>query len=222
MGFLVTAHIFQSQGAPALKGKVGDKSLGWALYRDDGADAWLLDAYATRPQHPFTQTPYEWEAPAPAPLRRFYAVLEDLGVDFLAPAGLPALNMQLSKALGASVLSLSANDDDLDFTCLSANGALERVAVVGDDFLLMWEGGRLKLQPLLLEEDPDMQSPALESLGEEMPDVAVAPRNIVRSSDLHWIAREHARAFLGGKDTWLDLGSFDCLQRVPAPVARSA
>jgi hypothetical protein len=198
------------------------KGLRWRLHRDEAADAWLVDvaADAAGAAHPFTQSPDGLEPVGPSPeLRPLHAALETAGLAFLVLHGLPALCRMLSGALGTDVLSLASDDEELDMVWLAREGRLIDAETDWGDARFRWREGRgVEVELLKVPEDPEAEATNAEAF-EGMPGIVVLPRIEEARPLLHGLAARRARQFLGGRETLLDLGSFDCLARLPPPVA---
>jgi len=121
----------------------------------------------------------------------------------------------LSETLGVEVLSISSDDEEIDMACRSRGGRIEEIAVEYYDVDLRWRDGRVEAQLLIdpYASDEDVTS---EEAFKGLRDVNVLPRTVELQPLLHHLAAGKTREFLGGRETFLDLSSFDCLQRVPA------
>lgn len=217
MGYGVTAHLITAMPDEAALNKL-PKGLRWRAYRDDKADAWLVDVFgddARSEKYPFTQNPFAWDAiGTPQDLQLFADVLSRLECG--APLGFFELNRILSEHLRQAVLSVTSDDEDLDCAVNSNNGAIERVEVEPYNGRIVWTPSGVGVRPLSSEEDdPDLEPGLdLESLA-GLPGVTILPPG-ESNSLLHNLALQRERDFLSGRQSFLDLGSFDCLLRVPS------
>ena len=194
MGYNVTAHLAKGLiGADALK--TLPREFGWKLYHDSSAGVSLIDVFlGPPPKFPFTVDPFSFGREDLPALASLFAWLDRKNI-YARPVGVPQVNCLLSKAIGAEVLSINTGDDDTDYACRSVGGNMAETAVKLEKRVLVWRDGKIKEHKK-------------SELG-------------VKSGRLHALAHRYAREFADGKDTFLDLGSFDCLERVPAPVASS-
>jgi hypothetical protein len=249
MGYLVHAHLTRDPPSPealtrAVQSLPRRGSL-WRLYRDDAADAYLIDVVLNERANtfPFTEEPWYFGTNArgavaalrpeiEAAIAPLYAALEAAGALNSAPRGLIALNVALSLALGTEVLSLAADDDGLDMVCRSTAGALASVELEPGDLLFTWTPQGVRVEPrwpsgaLEDQDDPDAEEWWREEITDEsalrgLPGVTVLPRSGDVDALLHGLARKRALAFLGGRETFLALGSGDALD-IPPPIAQSA
>ena len=223
MGYGVTGHIVREQvDTTKLQGLGAD----WRVYRDAVAGAWLVDVFVSDRgrQWPFVEDPSELgralgdpdgskEAPA------LFKVFAHLDLDYLVQGGVLAMNTRLSGRLDREVLSFTTGDDDVDMACWSASGFLQGAEQALTDAVVRWAPSGISVQPFNLPEDPDMLTDFREI--KRMKNVEVLARNGDMSNELHNVAKRGVRNFLAGGETFLDLGSFDCLARVPAPIAQS-
>lgn len=236
MGYGVTAHIVR-QPVDAAALKVLPRGLKWRLYRDEAAGAWLIDVHVDERggRYPFTQGPDALERPTGGrsktrELDVFYRALETLELDLYVPPGVAALSKLLSAALGQEVLSVASDDDGMDIACLSRGGALVSVEY-SSEADVSWTADGVLVRPLVSEEDESAEdedeldeesegeSESLDAVGNL--DGVTILESAERGNQLHGLAMQRAAEFLSGRATFLDLGSFDCLTRIPAPIAQS-
>ncbi len=239
MGYGVIAHIVCGPvDAAALK--TLPRGLKWRLYRDEAAGAWLIDVHVDEhgAKYPFTQVPDALERPTGGrsntrELDAFYRALEKLDLDVYVPAGVAALNRRLSAALGQEVLSLAADDDGVDQVCISRGGALVSVEHSSEAEVSWRADAGVSVRPLFSDEDEDFDDGEKRDEGGNDDDDEPAGLDALRgievanilpagkhSNQLHGLAMRRATEFLSGQETFLDLGSFDCLARIPEPVAQ--
>ena len=194
MGYEVTAHLTKGLiGAGALKNL--PREFGWRLYHDDNAGLSLIDVFlGPAPKYPFTVDPYSFGREDLPALASLYALMDRREI-YARPVGTPLVNCALSNAIGAEVLSIRTGDDDTDHACRSTGGNMTETALMLEKGVLIWRDGKITERKK-------------SELG-------------IKGAKLHALAHRYAREFADGKDTFLDLGSFDCLERVPAPVASS-
>lgn len=218
--YTVTAHIVRgSFDANALAGL---SKLRWRAYRDDGADAWLIDVYADEhsAKWPFTQHPAGLKVAGKAnEASLLQDVLKRVGARDVPALSFAAFNFMLSKTLGVEVLSISSDDEEIDMACRSHDGRIEEIAVEYYDVDLRWRDGRVEAQLLInpLASDEEVREfGTSEEAFKGLRNVKVLPRTVELQPLLHHLAAGKTREFLGGRETFLDLSSFDCLQRVPA------
>lgn len=218
--YAVTAHMVGGSFDPNVLAKFS--KMPWRAYRDDGADAWLIDFYADKQsaKWPFTQYPSGLKAGGNANEASLLRdVLKRVGARDVPALSLAAFNSLLSKTLGAEVLSISSDDEEIDMSCRSRDGRIEEIAVEYYDVDLRWRDGQVEAQLLIdpYASDEDVtESATSEKSFKGLRNVKVLPRTVEMQSLLHHLAAGKAREFLGGCETFLDLSSFDCLQRVPA------
>jgi hypothetical protein len=217
----ITAHIVRGALDAALLAPL--RKLKWRLYRDDGADASLVDIYVNEhaEKWPFTQDPFDLTAAGKAKeVSLLQSVLRRADAEFLPVLTLAAFNRMLSEKLACEVLTVSSDDDALDIACRSRQGRIEEVALEYDDLDLRWREDNVDVQ-LLLDEEAEEGDGTPDDAFKKLKNVNVLPRTVQHQPALHHLAARKVREFLDGRETFLDLGSLDCLMRVPAPVAQS-
>lgn len=218
--YMVTAHIVPGSFDPSALAKLS--KVRWRAYRDDEADAWLIDVYTDdhSAKWPFTQHPAGLRAASKAnEASLLQDVLKRIGARDVPALSLAAFNLMLSTTLGVEVLSISSDDEEIDMACRSRDGRIEEIAVEFYDVDLRWRDGRVEAQLLinaLASEEEVEEFGTSEEAFKGLRNVNVLPRTVELQPLLHHLAAGKARDFLGGRETFLDLSSFDCLQRVPA------
>lgn len=221
MAYGVTAHIVRGEIDPGALAPL--TKLRWRLYRDEAADASLIDVHTNEnaEKWPFTQDPALLTAAGKAKeASLLQKLIKRTEGEFLPALTFAAFNRMLSEKLHAELLSISSDDDGLDMACLSRHGGLEEVALEYADLDLRWRPGRVDVQ-LLIDEEADEEDLTPENAFKGLTGVNVLPRTVEHQPMLHHLAANKTREFLAGRDTFLDLGSFDCLARLPAPIAQS-
>lgn len=212
----VTAHMVRGSFDASALARLS--KLRWRAYRDDGADAWLIDVYTDErsAKWPFTLHPSALKAAGKAnEASLLQDVLRRIGARDVPALSFAAFNLMLSETLGVEVLSISSDDEEIDMACRSRDGRIEEIAVEYYDVDLRWRDGLVEAQLLIdpYASDEDVTS---EEAFKGLRDVNVLPRTVELQPLLHHLAAGKTREFLGGRETFLDLSSFDCLQRVPA------
>ena len=216
MGYLITAHVFREK--PAVS-RLTDlpKSIGYRVYLHRAANLYLLDSFrpAKVPQYPFQTLLPSADIPLELPpgletLERLYTRLGPLNLangfkKFYINAAL-----LLHWLLQVPIFSFATNDDELDFTCSAANGALSRLKCRCGDLLISYDNKKVQVAPLVreAEEDEDLLTDT-SSLKSALLDLEVLPRDTPWNTQLHGIAMEELQTFAGIKETILGLGSFD-------------
>jgi hypothetical protein len=116
----------------------------------------------------------------------------------------------LNRQLQTPVLSLIADDDEADFACTAADGAISRLKCRCGDLVITHENGKTQIQPLMPEDALDNDTlVSVEALRQALPTVAIADRDAVWDANLHAIALQEWRLFSGSDESVLGLGSFD-------------
>ena len=203
MGYFVTAHVTRTAPDVA-RLKMLPPGLAWAVYRDQDVPAWYLDTFkADRKQKwPFTSTPLTKDFPLDLPddlraLTRVHAALQSARLsNGFKPVFLNA-NLFISKILQRAVCSFYCDDDSLDFACVSDNGVLQRLRCECGDLEIVYQNGRVTIQPLQLEiEDDEGDLAEFRQLHDPEAGVAVMERNKEQSTLLHFVAGSELAAFL--------------------------
>jgi hypothetical protein len=216
MGYVISAHIVRVKPADCRLSFL-PPSVGSRLYFHRSARVCLIDAYrSSKPAaFPFQSMLPAADIPLELPaelsdLERVYAWLSKNKQANSFKMTYINFSILLSKALGQQVLSFISDDDEMDFTCIAAGGALERLRCRSADLEITFADGRVKIQPLQFESDDDAD--LLTNVGDlraALPGILVADRNRPWTPDLHAIAREEIEAFTNYKGPFLGLGSFD-------------
>ena len=216
MGYLITAHVFRGEPNFNRLQNLPD-SIGYRVYLHRSAGVSLLDAFrADRvPEYPFqtllptADIPLELPPPLEA-LERLYLRLDALRLSNAFKRSYINVSLSLHRLLEVPVFSFASDDDELDFTCSAADGALSRLKCRCGDLVVVYEDSRLQIVPLLPETDEDddflTDTSALRSA---LPDAEVLPRASPWNNQLHGIAIEELQAFTGISDTILGLGTWD-------------
>lgn len=226
MGFYVAAHVFTS--APDLaKLEALPGHVAWAVYRDEDARTWFLDAFEPGKKHewPFTSMPHSKSLPRDLPeslsqLSRVYAGLRKARIADSFDIAFLNLNLLLSKTLQLPVSSVCSDDDGLDFACVSHNGILQRLRCECSDVEIVFRDGKVEIQPVRIQDD-DFDLTDLTDLHDPASGISVLERNKDHSSLLHLIAGQELSAFLGTSTPPLGLGRFDGVELPPIKVAAS-
>lgn len=227
MGYLIVAHVTKQAPDTAKLAAALPSSIAWSLHRDDEANAFYIDTYkAGRAQEwPFTSMPPTKDislefAPDLASLQAVYRALEEAQLANAFKRGLLNMNLALSKALQLPVCSLCSDDEGLDFVCISESGRLQRLRCECGDLDIVYEPGKVTIQPLLQEEEDDLTD--MSDLHDPLTGIQVLDRNVTQTPLLHFVASTEVTAFLGVKQAPLGLGSFDGMESPPRKVAGSA
>jgi len=216
MGYLITAHVFREKPAVARLAEM-PKSIGYRVYLHRAANLYLLDNFrpAKVPQYPFQTLLPSADIPLDLPpgletLERVYSRLGPLNLANGFKKSYINAALLLNRLLQVPVFSFVSNDDDLDFTCSAANGALSRLKCRCGDLVISFDGRKARIAPLVpeSEEDEDILSDTA-ALTSALPDVEILPRETPWNTQLHCTAMEELQAFAGLKEMILGLGSFD-------------
>jgi hypothetical protein len=160
MGYFVTAHVTRTAPDVA-RLKMLPPGLAWAVYRDQDVPAWYLDTFkAGLKQWPFTSTPLTRDFPLDLPddlraLTRVHAALQSARLSNGFKRVFLNANLFISKILQRPVCSFYCDDDSLDFACVSDNGVLQRLRCECGDLEIVYQNGRVTIQPLQPEVDDD-------------------------------------------------------------------
>ncbi len=227
MGYLISAHALKSEPDLA-KLESLPRGVSWAVYRDDDAQSWYVDTFATGSKHdwPFTSVSAFRFLPRDLPqnlnqLSRVYEALNEARLADGFDRTFLNLNLQLSNSLQLPVLSFYSDDEGHDFACLSQNGTLQRLRCECYDIELIYRNGKTEIQPLRIKDD-DFVPTDLAELHNPEAGISVLERNKDHSSLLHLIAGEEVSSFLGTSKPPLGLGSFDGNAKPPTMFATSA
>jgi hypothetical protein len=155
-------------------------------------------------------------------LTRVYAALQSARLANGFKRGFLNANLFISKILQRPVCSFYSDDDSLDFACVSDNGVLQRVRCECGDLEIVYQNGRVTIQPLQLEVDEDEGDLTdFNQLHDPDAGVAVMERNKEQSTLLHFVAGSELAAFLEIPTAPLGLGSFDGLEKMPLKIVSS-
>jgi hypothetical protein len=230
MGYLLTAHVTRTAPEPA-RLKMLPRGLGWALYRDQDLPAWYIDTFKATRKHkwPFASTALTPECPLDLPdelaaLTRVHAALQSARLSNGFKRAFINANLFISKILRRPVCGFYSDDASLDFACISDHGALRRLRCECGDLGIVYQDGRVTIQPLQLEIEVDEGDLAdFRRLHDPEAGVAVMERNIEQSTLLHFVACSELAAFLEIPTAPLGLGSFDGIEneKMPLKVASS-
>lgn len=216
MGYLITAHVFREKPDVSRLAEL-PKSIGYRVYLHRGASLYLLDTFrpAKEPQYPFQTLLPSADIPLELPagleaLERVYSRLGPLNLANGFKKSYINTALLLNRLLQVPVFSFASNDDDLDFSCSAANGALSQMKCRCGDLVISFDGRKVQIAPLVpeAEEDEDLLTDTA-ALKSAMPDVEMLPRKTPWNTQLHCIAMEQLQAFAGLKEMILGLGSFD-------------
>ena len=154
MGYLVCMHLTRQQPEEDALRAVLPSSIGFRVYRHGTLAVFAIDTFgATRPpQHPFTTfTPAADLSTEFAPHLRSLADAYDEARRSGRANGIRRayvnLAEALSEALGQPVLSICADDDELDFTCLAEGGVVTAVTALCDDTVVRFVNGTMSIWP---------------------------------------------------------------------------
>jgi hypothetical protein len=228
MGYLVAAHVTRTAPDVA-RLKMLPPGLAWAVYRDEDVPAWYLDTFrADRKQKwPFTSPTLTRDFPLDLPddlgaLTRVYAALQSARLANGFKRGFLNANLFISKILQRPVCSFYSDDDGLDFACVSDNGVLQRLRCECGDLEIVYQNGRVTIQPLQLEiEDDEGDLTDFRQLHDPEAGVAVMARNKEQSTLLHFVAGSELATFLDIPTAPLGLGSFGGIEKMPLKIASS-
>jgi hypothetical protein len=226
MGYFVTAHVTRTAPDVA-RLKMLPPGLAWAVYRDQDVPAWYLDTFKAglKQQWPFTSTPLTRDFPLDLPddlraLTRVHAALQSARLSNGFKRVFLNANLFISKILQRPVCSFYCDDDSLDFACVSDNGVLQRLRCECGDLEIVYQNGRVTIQPLQPEVDDDEGDLTdFRQLHDPEAGVAVMERNKEQSTLLHFVAGSELAAFLDIPTAPLGLGSFDGFEKMPLKIA---
>jgi hypothetical protein len=215
MGYFVTAHVTRTAPDVA-RLKMLPPGLAWAVYRDQDVPAWYLDTFKAglKQQWPFTSPTLTRDFPLDLPdnlgaLTRVYAALQSACLANGFKRGFLNANLFISKILQRPVCSFYSDDDGLDFACVSDNGVLQRLRCECGDLEIVYQNGKLTIQPLQLEiEDDEGDLTDFRQLHDPEAGIAVMERNKEQSTLLHFVAGSELATFLDIPTAPLGLGSF--------------
>ena len=99
---------------------------------------------------------------------------------------------------------------------------LQRLRCECGDLEIVYQNGRVTIQPLRLEiEDDEGDLTGFRRLHDPEAGVAVMERNKEQSTLIHFVAGSELAAFLEIPTAPLGLGTFDCLTKMPLKIASS-
>jgi hypothetical protein len=228
MGYLVAAHVTRTAPDVA-RLKMLPPGLAWAVYRDQDMPAWYLDTFKAdrKQQWPFASPTLTSDFPLDLPddlgaLTRLYAALQSARLANGFKRGFLNANLFISKILQRPVCSFCSDDDGLDFACVSDNGVLQRLRCECGDLEIVYQNGRVTIQPLQLEiEDDEGDLTDFRQLHDPEAGIAVMERNKEQSTLLHFVAGSELATFLDMPTAPLGLGSFDGIEKMPLKIASS-
>ncbi len=228
MGYLVAAHVTRTAPDVA-RLKMLPRGIAWAVYRDEDVPAWYLDTFKAdrKKKWTFASPTLTRDFPIDLPddlgaLTRIYAALQSARLANGFKRGFLNANLFISKILQRPVCSFYSDDDGLDFACVSDNGVLQRLRCECGDLEIVYENGRVTIQPLQLEiEEDERDLTDFRQLHDPQAGVAVMERNKERSTLLHFVAGSELATFLETPTAPLGLGSFDGLEKMPLKIASS-
>ena len=228
MGYLVAAHVTRTAPDVA-RLKMFPPGLAWAVYRDQDVPAWYLDTFKAglKQKWPFTSTPLTKDFQLDLPddlgaLTRVHAALQSARLSNGFKRVFLNANLFISKILQRPVCSFYSDDDGLDFACVSDNGVLQRLRCECGDLEIVYQNGKLTIQPLQLEiEDDEGDLTDFRQLHDPEAGIAVMERNKEQSTLLHFVAGSELATFLDIPTAPLGLGSFDGIEKMPLKIASS-
>jgi hypothetical protein len=228
MGYLVTAHVTRTAPDVA-RLKMLPPGLAWDLYRDEDVPAWYLDTFKAdrKKKWTFASPTLTRDFPIDLPddlraLTRVYAALQNARLANGFKRGFLNANLFISNILQQPVCSFCSDDDGLDFACISDNGVLQRLRCECGDLEIVYQDGRVTIQPLQLEiEDDEGDLTGFRQLHDPEAGVAIMERNKEQSTLIHFVASSELAAFLEIPTAPLGLGTFDCLTKMPLKIASS-
>ena len=226
MGYLVAAHVTRTVPDVA-RLKMLPPGLAWAVYRDEDVPAWYLDTFKAdrKKKWTFASPTLTRDFPLDLPddlqsLTRVYAALQSARLANGFKRGFINANLFISKILQRPVCSFYSDDDGLDFACVSDNGVLQRLRCECGDLEIVYQNGRVTIQPFQPEVD-ETNLTDLSQLHDPEAGVAVMERNKEQSTLLHFVAGSELAAFLDIPTAPLGLGNFDGLEKMPLKIASS-
>ncbi len=226
MGYLVAAHVTRTAPDVA-RLKMLPPGLAWAVYRDEDVPAWYLDTFKAdrKKKWTFASPTLTRDFPLDLPddlqsLTRVYAALQSARLANGFKRGFINANLFISKILQRPVCSFYSDDDGLDFACVSDNGVLQRLRCECGDLEIVYQNGRVTIQPFQPEVD-ETNLTDLSQLHDPEAGVAVMERNKEQSTLLHFVAGSELAAFLDIPTAPLGLGNFDGLEKMPLKIASS-
>ena len=216
MGYLITAHVFRGEPNLAQIAEL-PKSIGYRLYQHRAENLYLLDAFraAKAPPFPFQTLLPSADIPLELPpgletLERVYSQLGHLNLANGFKRSYINAALLLNRLLQVPVFSFASNDDELDYTCSAADGALSRLKCRCNDLVILYENDKVQITPLVPEADEnEVCLTNLDAMKSALFDVEVLPRATPWSTQLHCIALDELKTFAGITGNILGLGSFD-------------
>jgi len=216
MSYLTTAHVFRNEPTVARLDEL-PKSIGYRVYRHESAGLYLLDTFRASkvPAYPFQTLLPSVDIPLELPsglevLERLHSELGSLKLANSFKKSYVNAALLLNRLVDQAVFSFVSDDDQLDFTCSAAGGALSRLRCRCGDLAITYDGHTVHVAPLVPEEavDEDVLTD-IAALKSALPGGDILPRTTPWNTQLHWIAIEELQAFAGIRDSILGLGSFD-------------
>jgi hypothetical protein len=215
MGYLVSAHVFRDRPDLSRLGEL-PQSIGYRVYLHATANLYLLDTYRPTkvPQYPFQTSLPVADIPLELPagleaLEHLYSQLMRLNLANGLKKSYVNAAIMLNQLLQTPVFSFISNDDEFDFACSVADGKLSRLKCRCGDLVIFSDGRRTEVLPLVPEFAEEAELTDESVLKAALPDVAVLPRDMPWNPQLHWIAMEELKSFVGIEEMILGLGSFD-------------
>jgi hypothetical protein len=216
MGYLLSGHIVK-EDAPFQRLDGLPKSISWRVFRQRNLNAFFIETFTAgrKPKWPFTEMPTVLDIPLDLPsdleiLTRVYSNLRKVRLANSFKCGMINLNLLICKLLKSETFTFCADDDDLDFICISVSGKLTRLHCQCGDLEIIHGPDGTVIQPLRPEfqEDEDF----LTDVGQfdlEMTDLTIRPRDKSWPTGLHKIAAQEAIKYLSIDKPPLGLGTFD-------------
>jgi hypothetical protein len=209
MGNWVLMHATKVQPDPD-KFKALPKSIACAFCRDDETDAFYIFTFNADGKD---RLMFDWFPPrdipddlpvAPESLNVVYEALRKVELDHSFYRWFVNLNILLSQIHGNSVCSIIADDDLVDFACISTCGRLDRLRFEAGDLEILYAGGGVEIQPLRYRyfdegeefEDTDAELTDLGYLNDPARNIRVLPRNKDHSDLMYLIVSAELAMFL--------------------------
>ena len=221
MGYLISGHLLESEPGKDSLRSLPD-SIGWRVYKDPDTEVLCLDTFPSRDTDPWplSQLPPTTELQLEMPsellvLEEAYAALKSIGLANSFKRAQINLSLLISSFLKQRVCTFSADDDELDFACISDCGKLDLLKCTCGDLEFRYSSEEIVFEPLVVEEDPEVHSD-LEKLRESLTSIELLSRSNAYNSQLHNQALGVIATYCGKPCSPFGIGTFDMMD--PEPI----